>query len=601
MKINKLFLGLATIAAAVFSFSSCSSEDVESTNAPQKANQIRLTTNVALTRSVSQTLQESQIANNVHVGAFVTNTGSTTEFLTNATNNDLTANGSGDLTAATGKEMYFPKNGNVDIYAYAPYNSDWTSLGEQTFTVQTNQSEESAYCNSDLIWATPLTNQVSQVGALALAFKHKLSKINVTITNNRTGLSLNGATVSILNTKPSVSINLSTGNLGSASGTATEITAATLDENETTASAIIVPQEVAAGKFIKIVTNGANNNNESITLYAKLDATKTLAENHKYNYTVTINDNSVELKLGSTTIGNWTAADETAEAEEETPAVTYAVGDYVLKDGSLLKANASDFNEKKSNIVAVIFSTSVSSTDATAGYNGYAVGLQRYKPGSTGMTWYENTSYNTWNNLSATNTIDGGFDDLDGRTKSNTILNSTTYSNLSENTYHIANLTSYSLTIDADAITNGKLSGWFTPSYGQVILILNELGGAKITKDKKTYKNSNNEIAFSNQNTYYQYSADEATDKVGLSTIITNLEAYRTAAGITEGSFLATNVTIATVTENSGRSGQAFWQFAAKSDDNYELTAAQAKVPSAGVLTGLSVWPVVAFKLPSND
>lgn len=479
MKINKLFLGLATIAAAVFSFSSCSSEDFESTNAPQKANQIRLTTNVALTRSVSQTLQESQIASGIHVGAFVTTTGSTTAFLDNATNNDLTADGDGNLNVGTDNEMYFPKNGNVNIYAYAPYNSNWNTLGEQTFTIQTNQSEESAYCNSDLIWATPLTNQVSQEGALALAFNHKLSKINVTITNNRTGLSLNGATVSILNTKPSVSINLSTGNLGSASGTATEITAATLGENETTASAIIVPQEVAAGKFIKIVTNGENNNNESITLYAKLDATKTLAENHKYNYTVTINDNSVELKLGSTTIGNWTEADETAEAEEETPAVTYAVGDYLLNDGTLLKNGnlASADTETKGKIVAVIFSTN-SSDD---GYDGYAVSIAG-KLETNNLAW--STSAGTLGTLKP-NVSDAIID----------------YSGLSSKTIASSNYTTYPVfqCSGAPSVSSSNLSEWFIPSLGQFIDIIQNLGGQSDIRTTITSVDagSNNNISIS--------------------------------------------------------------------------------------------------------
>lgn len=479
MKINKLFLGLATIAAAVFSFSSCSSDDIESTNASQKANQIRLTTNVALTRSVSQTLQESQIASGIHVGAFVTTTGSTTAFLDNATNNDLTADGDGNLNVGTNKEMYFPKNGNVNIYAYAPYNSNWNTLGEQTFTVQTNQSEESTYCSSDLIWATPLTNQVSQEGALALAFNHKLSKINVTITNNRTGLSLIGATVSILNTVPSVSINLSTGALGSASGTATEITAATLGENETTASAIIVPQEVAAGKFIKIVTNAANNNNESITLYAKLATAKTLAENHKYNYTVTINDNSVELKLGSTTIGNWTAAEETAEAEEETPAVTYAVGDYLLNDGTLLKNGnlASADTETKGKIVAVIFSTN-SSDD---GYDGYAVSIAG-KLETNNLAW--STSAGTLGTLKP-NVSDAIID----------------YSGLSSKTIASSNYTTYPVfqCSGAPSVSSSNLSEWFIPSLGQFIDIIQNLGGQSDIRTTITSVDagSNNNISIS--------------------------------------------------------------------------------------------------------
>lgn len=599
MKINKLFLGLATIAAAVFSFSSCSSEDVESTNVPQKANQIRLITNVALTRSVSQTLQESQIASGIHVGAFVTTTGSTTAFLDNATNNDLTADGDGNLNVGTDKEMYFPKNGNVNIYAYAPYNSNWNTLGEQTFTIQTNQSEESAYCNSDLIWATPLTNQVSQEEALALAFNHKLSKINVTITNNRTGLSLNGATVSILNTVPSVSINLSTGALGSASGTATEITAATLGENETTASAIIVPQVVAAGKFIKIVTNAANNNNESITLYAKLATAKTLAENHKYNYTVTINDNSVELKLGSTTIGSWTEADETAEAEEETPAVTYGIGDYVLKDGTLIKA--ADYAANSSNVAAIIFSTTVSSTDATAGYNAYAMGLSR----RIGRTFPNLEDYKSVVLTSAVTGYYAGYSDLDGRTKTAQMLAHAFYTtglDDSGKSSFVANMSGYTPAFDDAAKTgdNATVSDWFLPSFGQMRQILSEFGGVTFVvsgEDDPSVTNTVHTIngtaltSWGSNNPFYTSESD------ALTTLVNNLNSH------VSGMFAEGNICFATSTENGGSSHvNKFWFIGTSgTDNNYWMGKGMQRGNTVSGGNNYNTIPVVAVKLPSND
>lgn len=570
MKINKLFLGLATIAAAVFSFSSCSSEDVESTNVPQKANQIRLTTNVALTRSVSQTLQESQIASGIHVGAFVTTTG-TTDFLTNATNNDLTADGNGNLTVATGKEMYFPAAANVNIYAYAPYNSNWNTLGEQTFTVQTDQSSDANTNASDLLYVKS-ADVVSTENVVALQFAHKLSKVNINIVNKST-IVLEDAVVSILGTKTSAKINLSTGELSANNDAeSAEITAATLGATDLTASAILVPQEIAAGHFVKIVTSADKNSAASTTLYADLAAAKTLAGNHKYNYQVTITGTPeiphVTLTLGGTTVGAWESEDD------DLTALAYGVGDFVLSNGGFLKASEIT-SENKSMIAGVIFSTTVSATDKTAGYNAYAMGLTRMKD----RTWGFNDEI-----TAGPTSLAEGIADLDGLTKTTTVTGSSAYSTYAGSyTNHVATLTSYT-----PALTGSNLSGWFVPSFGQVVQILNNLGQANISESTITA------TSFGTNNSFYVYSNDKSEGIVAPATIISNLNTYVvTQAGKSENVIKAGDITIATISESAS---SKFWSFNLKSNGaDWELSAAAGKTSN----TSRSVIPCVAVTVPS--
>ena len=473
MKTNKLFLGLATIAAAVFSFSSCSQDELSTAKAetPDPGQEILLSTNFSTTRSVAQDIQTgTQIVSGVQVGVFVATNGSTSSFVENGTNKAYTADGNGGLTAVdTDKKVYYPKTGSVDIYAYAPYQS-WNVTdvnADQDFTVQADQSSDDNYKASDLIWATPQTGQASTTDALALPFVHKLSKINITINNERDGLSLKGATVYILNTKPTATINLKTGELKKesdvvvASGDVTTITAATLDAGESeptaTASAVIAPQTLAAGaKFVKIVTSATYNTTEgSTTLYAKLGTGgKTFVSGNVYKYTVTIKDNSVELSLGGTTLSGWTENEESLDAEDsDTP----EVGDYIKKDGTFLKGSAIT-DDNKGDIVAVIFST----TSHDSGYDGYAVSIEG-KLSTNNLAWCTSSQFINETTYPGITKLSEAISDYTGLGKKTAVSSSYT-------TYPAFECSG------APTVTGSNLSAWFIPSMGNFIEIIENLG-----------------------------------------------------------------------------------------------------------------------------
>ena len=129
---------------------------------------------------------------------------------------------------------------------------------------------------------------------------------------------------------------------------------------------------------------------------------------------------------------------------------------------------------------------------------------------------------------------------MDGLTKTTQIKTNSTYTGLSTNTDHIANLDNYSLTIESSA-TN--LSGWFTPSFGQLIAILNNLGEAGITSSIAS--------EFKNNSSFYVNSS--ATTGIAISDVFSKINAYTTKAG--QGDIVTVgNIDLGTVTENTSSS-----------------------------------------------
>ena len=601
MKQNKFFIGLAAIAAAVFTFASCTSDEAESQATQQSGNVINFTYGPATTRTATDPQSSTSVSTGLNVGIFgVSSEAQTT--MKNYTNTKYqTASGNALSYAGTeGNEMTWPTAGSAtaSIYAYAPYQEGWTVDAANTFTVGADQSDDTKYLASDLLYASA-TDQANG-STVALTFGHKLAKVNITITK-ATGSNVNlaNATVSITGTKRVAKFTPSTGAVAvDGDATASDILALTIGSDLTagdanskaTACAVVVPQDLAAETaFVKIVTS------DSKTLIGKLGSAATLASNGTYSMNISVGnvtetETIVKVSFGTTSLVEWGA---------DTPIglTAYGVGDYVLKDGTIVKHD--DLTDtQKTNVIAVIFSTTVSTTDATEGYNAYAMGVSRIgASGGTKKQWYVNTSYN----LGAANLADG-FADLDGLSKTTQIKESSTYTALETKTEHIANLGNYSLAIDAGAIVgsetegNRNLSGWFTPSFGQLIAILNNLGDAGITSGiAKEFKNNSSFYINSDNSTW----ADAEQGGITISTVLDKINAYTTAAG--KGNILALGtVDLGTVTENTSGSanGEKFWMFALKSSGDWELTAAQAKVGSGGVKE-VCVIPVVAVKLPA--
>lgn len=460
----------AAALAASASIVSCSHENVLDETLGGRTP-IVLTSDIALSRVTDQTFQNTQIANSVRVGVFVQP--ATGEGALIADNAALMANGSGDFT---GDPIYYPADGStVSIYAYAPYNADWNSSlnTDKTFTVSADQSTDKGFTDSDLLRGVPTNNSlVASSEEVPIIFKHKLTKLNINFDTSDSDVDLKGAEVSILNTLPTTTLNVYSGAVGAASGTAKEIKVASFANDATsfTASAVIVPQTISTGTELVRVTLA----NSSTVIDAKLNQEVTFESGKKYTYTVklggTPSEPTAELILGSS-ITEWEDGNKDFVSQ-------YGVGDFILADGSFLKADdATTVNT--SNVRAVIFSTDVTATDAAEGYGAYAMNIT---PSYNKIWGSETVTINT-----GINTFADALTDMDGRGKTAAVLASETYKNLDNQSSTIFECLERITTVDNKDV----VSTTFVPSFGQWIAFLNNLGSADITASTQLSADSN--------------------------------------------------------------------------------------------------------------
>lgn len=203
---------------------------------------------------------------------------------------------------------------------------------------------------------------------------------------------------------------------------------------------------------------------------AKLNQAVTFESGKKYTYTVKFNGTSAELVLGSS-ITEWEDGNKDFVSQ-------YGVGDFILADGSFLKADDAT-TENTSNVRAVIFSTDVTATDAAEGYGAYAMNIT---PSYNKIWGSETVTINT-----GINTFADALTDMDGRGKTAAVLASETYKNLDNQSSTIFECLERITTVDNKDV----VSTTFVPSFGQWIAFLNNLGSADITASTQLSADSN--------------------------------------------------------------------------------------------------------------
>ena len=333
MKANKFFIGMASLVAAM-AFTACSQDEAElQQSSYNKGNVISLAYQLAQTRAASDP-QTSALSTSNKVGVFVT-IGSTT--ITNGNNNEHSVGAAGVLT--TSNTMNYPTEdgAKVNIYAYAPYAASMALSSDNNFSVSTDQSAESGYLASDLVYASK-TDQASSESAVSLNFAHKLSQLQITIQNDA-NVDLSSAVVTVTGTKIATTFNPSTGAIGDASGEATDIKAATISA-ATTVYAIVVPQDLAAEtELVKITTSNK-------AYVAKLTSAATLAAGKAHSFTVKLVEATtpvveVPVSLNATSITEWGTPTSLGEAdmEEETVEVTSPLNATIEKPSSVTNAS----------------------------------------------------------------------------------------------------------------------------------------------------------------------------------------------------------------------------------------------------------------------
>ena len=152
---------------------------------------------------------------------------------------------------------------NVDIYGYYPYDGSISDVEAYSFEVRQNQRSEvrngslGGYEASDFLWGkseniTPSNNIVD------ILFKHRMSSIRIALTKGEGWESDSewqavSKDVIVNNTVRKAEINLSDGSV-TAAGEAPETGIVPAENGSDMWRAVVVPQEVAAGKAVLTIT-----------------------------------------------------------------------------------------------------------------------------------------------------------------------------------------------------------------------------------------------------------------------------------------------------------------------------------------------------------
>jgi len=223
-KTQLLKLALLAIVAC---FTACNNNAEE-----MLGQEIRLTGKITPSRVTSLDYQSTQIIEGQQIGVTITGAQNKHD------NVVWTAGTKGTLTNE-GNSIYWGDK-DITITSYHPYNANYKGTS-YTFLVNTDQSTDSGYLNSDLLWATETASIIDN--PIALAFTHKLAKINVTLTSEDIA-DLSNAEIFICNTNIATGFNPTTGELSTVTSNIAEIKASVTTDKAYTGSAIIVPQTV---------------------------------------------------------------------------------------------------------------------------------------------------------------------------------------------------------------------------------------------------------------------------------------------------------------------------------------------------------------------
>ncbi len=330
-----------------------------------------------------------------------------------------TVDGSGNITSSS--PFYWANKNDVSVTSWFPYSASLPT----TWTVNSNQSTESNYNGSDLLYSA---GTLSYDGSKELKYNHETAKvvINIVKANGLTSLSsIKSVTIGTSNS----TIKLS-GNVGG-NGTITSTTTTTdfiapyrqpLPSSESdvaTYTALVIPQDMNGKQFIA-VTVGSN------TYFYKPTSSTILQGGYEFDYNVTI---PVEYYFSDGTCGTL------AENPSKTP-------------------------------IAVIFSSGIEgSAPYEAGYtNGLAIALTdadggnySYWASSSGVL---QSNYNYSNPSNALKDMSSGYV---GGIKNSYGKNSSDYA-----FYYCG----AGYTVSAPSSS----SGWYLPSIGEIIAMYEGLG-----------------------------------------------------------------------------------------------------------------------------
>lgn len=303
-----MFAAVATLMAA------CSSDD--GLNVKNTTIQLRSGVEGAVTRTLNQDLQSTQVANGQKVWVeFTTDAATVNHGDGHATTDDglwdattkkatavYTADGAGALS--TTNMTKWPVNPattteTVDIKAWAPF----AAAPSGTQSIKTDQSSEDDYKASDYLYGSRTGIVNGDISSpILITFKHMLAKINVNVSTTIPTMNIQGAEVTFGDAgTPNIIKDYTVSNTDGSITPGTTTAAITLTKNlasDGKCACIIVPQTVS-GKIFNVKV-GTTDYEYSMPL----STTKAYDAGKVYTYNVAIRTDGTLIVLNET-ITNW--------------------------------------------------------------------------------------------------------------------------------------------------------------------------------------------------------------------------------------------------------------------------------------------------------
>ena len=297
MKATKIISACAVLVALASYSNDLSQPTAEDTP-------IRIQANVGgITTRAAHNLLESSFSNGDAINVYITENTTNKTTSSGGTYNPMvyTHDGSQFKAATT---QYFPSNGNgIDVWAVYPST---ITVGTTDFTIESDQTSDANYKNSDLMIAQKLENK-TKTDDITLSFTHQLSKIIVKL-GKEAGVDgdLTGAVIKLTDVVKKTALTVSgdngitLGSLSSDAGDKGELTIGTYNATNGTA-AIVIPQSTGTMKFKVTLANGG-----SYTANMP-NTTTTFAANKEYTFTLTLKANAITV---SAEINTWDKLDK---------------------------------------------------------------------------------------------------------------------------------------------------------------------------------------------------------------------------------------------------------------------------------------------------
>ena len=293
----------------LLALTSCSAgEDVASKSS--SASEIVLSAEIeAMDSRAGTNLLNTKFAVNSRLGVYINElTVGTPSVTYNQPIQYIVSDAAGNIRPIIESVPCYPTTGNqVKVSAFFPYVAI-NDMG--SYTLRTDQSENSGYQNSDLMSATVIGRNNS--GPLNLEFKHLCSKITYHLTSSDPDVIVEGSRISLLNVKKSASVNATLGTIGVAYGDISDPIIVSYNGGKD-GSAIILPQTITSDtKFIEVVLYTGE------IVYGVMPTTYTFQEGKSYLFNIDIKVDRVAstITLGDIHIVDWVDDSSTPQTIE---------------------------------------------------------------------------------------------------------------------------------------------------------------------------------------------------------------------------------------------------------------------------------------------